>query len=207
MNLTVMKLMDVGVTKLKPRSPRAILRALALFSLTATLSLLAAAPARGAGASDEEEVRRAMQEAFERLRAGDYGALYDALPTASQQRISRERFVGGLGRTRGIIELDRLEIGAVRVAGDLAVLDTVLYGRMLLPAQGEGKVVARQYMVREGGRWRVTTGDPPTVRPLLAAHPQFARRFPPTEPRIYLKRDGRWVSVGPMNNPRRAKRP
>lgn len=144
-----------------------------------------------------------MEEAFDRMRAGDFGAVYDVLPSASQRRITRERFVSALGRTREVFELDRLEVGAVRVAGDLAVVDTTVYARLLQPVRGEGKVVARQYMVREGGRWRVTTGDRATVQPLLAAHPRFARQYPPREPRIYFLRDGRWVSVGPANNPRR----
>ena len=187
-------------TRFKARALRAILCGLAV-------AALAAAHARAAQAQDEGEVRRTMQEAFDRMRAGDFGALYDVLPSASQRRVSRERFVSALGRTREVFELDRLEIGTVRVAGDLAVVDTTLYARLLQPVQGEGKVVARQYMVREGGRWRVTTGDRSTVQPLLDAHPRFARQYPPQEPRIYLMRNGRWVSVGPMNNSRRTKRP
>ncbi|MDQ3684463.1 MAG: hypothetical protein M3430_02515, partial [Acidobacteriota bacterium] len=43
--------------------------------------------------SGEAEARGAITQAFERLRAGDYGAVYDALPSASQRRVSRERFV------------------------------------------------------------------------------------------------------------------
>ncbi|HVF27689.1 MAG TPA: hypothetical protein VM943_05570, partial [Pyrinomonadaceae bacterium] len=146
-------------------------------------------------ASSEAEARGAITQAFEQLRAGDYGAVYDALPSASQRRISRERFVGALRRTRERVELDRMDVAAVRVAGDLAMVDTIVYGRVMRPIEGEGKIVSRQYLVREGGRWRVTTGDNSTVRPLLTTNPQFARRFPPTEPRIYLKRDGRWIDL------------
>lgn len=146
-------------------------------------------------ASDEAEVRRAMEQAFGMLRSAEYSGLYDLLPSASQRRLSRQRFVSALNRTRGMFELDRLEIGAVRVAGDLAVLDTVVYARALRPIQGEGKIVSRQYMVREGGQWRVTTGERSTVAPLLAANRQLARKYPPIEPRFYLKRDGKWVDV------------
>jgi hypothetical protein len=145
--------------------------------------------------ADEAEARQALERAFQMLRGGEYGGLYDVLPSASQRRISRERFVEALNRARGTFELDRMEVEAVRVAGDLAVVDTVVYGRALRPFQGEGKLVARQYMVREGGRWRVTTGDTSTVRPLLSANPSFARKFPPREPRVYLKRDGKWIDV------------
>ena len=149
-------------------------------------------------ASSEAEARGAITQAFERLRAGDYGALYDALPSASQRRVSRERFVSALQRTRERVELDRMDVAAVRVAGDLAMVDTVVYGRVLRPVVGEGKIVSRQYLVREGGRWRVTTGDSSTVRPLLTANPQFARRFPPIEPRVYLKHDGRWIDLSAL---------
>ena len=140
-------------------------------------------------------MRGAVEGAFRQLRAGQYGSLYDALPTSSQRRLSRRQFVSALERARGVYELDRLEISSVRVAGDLAVVDANVYGRARAPFEAEGKIVARQYLVREGGRWRVTTGDVATVRPLLAAHPDFAKRFPPREPRIFLKRDGRWVEM------------
>jgi hypothetical protein len=149
-------------------------------------------------ASSEAEARGAITRAFDQLRAGDYGALYDALPSASQRRVSRERFVSALRRARERLELDRMDVAAVRVAGDLAMVDTIVYGRVLRPIEGEGKIVSRQYLVREGGRWRVTTGDNSTVRPLLTANPQFARRFPPTEPRIYLKRDGHWIDLNAL---------
>jgi hypothetical protein len=92
-------------------------------------------------------------------------------------------------------ELDRVEIGAVRVAGDLGVVDSVVYGRGRAPFAGEAKIVARQYLVREGGRWRVTTGDRATIQPLLAANPAFAKKYPLTQPRLYLKRDNRWVDM------------
>jgi hypothetical protein len=152
---------------------------------------------------EESEARAAIEHAFERLRAGDYAAVYDSLPTASQRRISRSRFVEGLGRARGLFTLERLEIGRVRVAGNLAVVDSTLYATVNQPFRGEGKIVSRQYLVREGGRWRVTTGEAATVRPLLAAHPAFAKQFPPRQPRIYVKRDGRWAE---MSQPPRGRR-
>jgi hypothetical protein len=64
-----------------------------------------------------------------------------------------------------------------------------------VPVEAEGKIMMRQYLVREGGRWRVTTGDRSTVGPLLAANPAFARRYPLTTPRLYVRRDGRWVEM------------
>ncbi|HEX8129491.1 MAG TPA: hypothetical protein VF527_10350 [Pyrinomonadaceae bacterium] len=165
-----------------------------VFLLTlAGSSFVAAAPARVA--SSETEARGTVERAFQQLKGGDYNSLYEVLPSASQRRLTRERFVGALERTRGMYELERLEIGAVRVAGDFGVVDSVIYGRVRAPFAGDAKIVARQYLVREGGRWRVTTGDAATVRPLLAANPSFARKYPFTQPRFYLKRNNRWVDV------------
>jgi hypothetical protein len=146
-------------------------------------------------AADESEVKSAVERAFAQLKGGDYGALYDVLPTAAQKKITRESFTRSLERTRGMYELDRLEIGAVHAAGDLAVVDSVIYGRAKAPFEGDGKIVVRQYLVREDGRWRVTTGDRKTIAPLLAANPAFARRYPLTQPRLYVKRDNRWVLI------------
>ena len=178
-------------------SRRAAFAALALAALVPA----AAAPSRAQGA--EAEVRAAVEQAFSRLRSGDYGGVYDALPAASQRRIARGRFVESLGRVRDSFTLDRLEIERVRVAGDVGVVDATVYATLRRPAEAEGKIVSRQYVVREGGTWRITTGDYSTVRPLLASRPAFARQYPPTAPRVYLKRDGRWVSLDALNGPRR----
>jgi hypothetical protein len=170
-----------------------LLAAIFLATWAASAGATAAAPARVA--SDETEARGVVERAFQQLKGGDYNSLYEVLPTASQRRVTRERFVGALERTRGMYELERLEIGAVRVAGGLGMADSVVYGRVRAPFAGEAKIVARQYLVREGGRWRVTTGDAATIRPLLATNPAFAKKYPFTQPRIYLKRDNRWVDV------------
>lgn len=173
--------------------------ALFTFLLAVAIPTIVVATTNTARATaDEVEARGALERAFQRLRDGDYDALYNVLPSTSQRRVTRERFVGALRRSRDMYELDRMEIGAVRVAGDLAVAEMVVYGRLRQPLDGEGKIVARQYMIREGGQWRVTTSERATVRPLLAANPKFARRFPPVAPRIFLKRDGRWVDVSSL---------
>jgi hypothetical protein len=172
-----------------------------LFALL-SVTLVGSSPATAAAAApaarvvaNEAEARGTVERAFQQLKGGDYNSLYEVLPSASQRRVTRERFVGALERTRGMYELERLEIGAVRIAGDLGVVDSVVYGRVRAPFAGEAKIVARQYLVREGGRWRVTTGDAATIRPLLAANPTFGKKYPFSQPRIYLKRDNRWVDV------------
>ena len=181
------------VTSINRGLPAALFSALMILSANiAPHSSVYAAP------TDEAAVRGAVEQTFQQLRAGDFGALYDGLPSASRRRITRTRFVNSMGRARGTYELDRMEIAAVHVAGDLAVVETVLYGRVRRPIQGDGKIIARQHVVREGGRWRVAAGDAAAIRPLLAANPAFARKFPPTTPRIYLKQNGRWIDVSAL---------
>lgn len=148
--------------------------------------------------SDEAEVRTVVERVFQQLRSRDYGALYDVLPTNSQSSITRERFSRMLERTRDIYDLDRIEIGKVRTSGNIAAVDTVMYGRIRRPIESDAKLVVQQYLVREGGRWRVATGDRATVRRFLAANPTFAKKFPIREPRAYVKRDGRWVDVSSL---------
>jgi hypothetical protein len=161
------------------------------------LLLAVSLPARALPArpSDEAEVRGVTQTIFEQLKAGRYGELYDVLPAASRARISRERFTEMLRRSSGTYRLDRMEIGAVRVSGNIATVDTVMYGNVERPIQAEGKIVAQQYLVREEGSWRVATGDRATVRRFLAGNPGFAKKFPIREPRVYVKRDGRWLDL------------
>jgi hypothetical protein len=95
-----------------------------------------------------------------------------------------------------------MEIGAVRVSGNLAVVDTVLYGRLVSPIQAEGKIVVQQYLLREDGKWRVATGDRSTVKKFVASSPGFRKGFKLTTPRIYIKQDGRWLEFTPPGNKR-----
>ena len=145
-------------------------------------------------ASNDTEVRGTVQRVFQQLKSKDYGSLYDVLPAASRARITRERFTAALQRAQNIYSLDRMDVGAVRVAGDLAVVDTVLYGRVVLPVETEGKIVVQQYLVREEGRWRVATGDRATVDRFLKANPAFRRTFSIRQPRIYIKENGKWIA-------------
>ncbi len=168
--------------------------AVALFiSLCAFASAKPKTAATGSG-----EVRSAVERAFQQLRAGEYDALYDVLPSTSQKRITRERFNSALLRTRDMYQLEKLELGAVSISGNMAVVETTIYGHVLRPFEGEGKIAAQQYLVREDGRWRIAATDRTTQKQLLAEHPDFARRFPVREPRIYFKRDGRWIDLGSL---------
>jgi len=144
-------------------------------------------------ASDESDVRDTVNRVFGQLKSKDYASLYDILPNSSRNRMSRDRFVNALQRAQDIYELDRLEVGALKVSGNLAVVDTVLFGRVTLPIQAEGKIVAQQYLVREDGRWRVATGDQATIKKFLAANPGFSKGFKIRQPRVYVKQDEKWI--------------
>lgn len=146
-----------------------------------------------ARASEETDVRGVVQQVFQQLQSRNYGGVYDSLPSTTRSRMSRERFVNALKRAQDRYVLDRINIGTVRVSGNLAVADTELYGRVTNPIEAEGKIVVQQYLVREEGKWRVATGDNATIQRFLKANPSFARKFPIRQPRLYVKQNGRWV--------------
>jgi len=154
-------------------------------------------------ASDQSDVRATVQSVFEQLKAHDYNALYELLPGSSRNRMSRDRFVSALQRAQDFYQLDRLEIGATKVMGNLAVVNTVLYGRVVSPIQAEGKIVVQQYLLREDGKWRVATGDQSTVRKFLAANPGFSKGFRISQPRVYIKQNDKWLEFNPPRSNKR----
>ena len=148
-----------------------------------------------AQASDESDVRAAVQHIFDQLKAGQYEALYDTLPSSSRARISRDRFVTALGNTKNLYQLDRIEIGSPRVSGNIAVVDTTMYAHINKPFDADGKLVVQQYLIREDGQWRVATGDNATVNRFLKSNPAFARKFPIQRPRAFINQNGKWIEV------------
>ena len=154
-------------------------------------------------ASDHSDVRATVQSVFEQLKAHDYNALYELLPGSSRNRMSRDRFVSALQRAQDFYQLDRLEIGTTKVMGNLAVVDTVLYGRVVSPIQAEGKIVVQQYLLREDGKWRVATGDQSTVRKFLATNPGFSKGFRISQPRVYIKQNDKWLEFNPPRSDKR----
>ncbi len=144
-------------------------------------------------ASEESDVRAIVQQVFQQLQSRDYGAVYDSLPSSSRTRMSRDGFIRALKRAQDRYVLDRINIGAVRVAGNIAVADTELYGRVSSPLPAEGKIVVQQYLVREAGKWRVATGDSGTINKFLKTNPAFARKFPIRQPRVYVKQGNNWI--------------
>ncbi len=148
-----------------------------------------------ARASDESNVRGVVQQVFEQLQSRNYGKVYDSLPSSTRARMPRARFVTALKRAQDRYVLDRIQIGAVRVSGDIAVADTELFGRVTQPFNAEGKIVVQQYLIREGGKWRVATGDSGTIQRFLNANPNFARQFPIRRPRVYVKQNNNWIEL------------
>ncbi len=159
------------------------------------LNCLATAGAVNAAPSDESEVRNSVQKIFDQLKAGQYEALYDSLPSSTRSRVPRDRFVKGLEGTRNMYQLNRIEIGAVRVSGNLAVVDTVMYAHIQQPFNADGKLIVQQYLVREDGSWRVATGDRATIDRFLKSNPAFARKFPIKRTRAYVQQNGQWVEI------------
>ena len=167
-----------------------------LILLAGGLGFLTSASRRVAAMpSDESEVRSAVQHIFDQLKAGQYESLYDSLPSSSRARLSRERLVNGLQGTRNLYQLERIEIGAVRVSGNLAVVDTVMYAHIAKPFDADGKLVVQQYLIREDGNWRVATGDNATINSFLKNNPSFARRFPIRRPQAFINQNGKWIAI------------
>ena len=150
-----------------------------------------------ARASAETEVRGVVQQTFQQLQSQNFGAVYDSLPASTRNRMTRARFISAMQRAQGRYSLDRINIGAVRVSGNIAVADTELFGRITNPFPAEGKIVVQQYLVREDGKWRVATGDNGTIQRFLKANPAFARKFPIRQPKIYMKQGDKWIEFTP----------
>src|SRR2546427_10332303 len=174
------------------KSKRTILSRLLLIS---GCILLMSAGSMAASPSDESDVRSAVQRIFDQLKSGQYEALYDSLPSSSRARLSRDQLVKGLQRTSSLYQLQRIEIGAVRVSGNLAVVDTVMYAHVAPPFNTDGKLVVQQYLVREEGSWRMATGDRATIDRFLKSNPSFARKFPIKRTRAYINQNGQWVEI------------
>jgi hypothetical protein len=153
--------------------------------------------ARVTRATEEAEVRGTVQRVFQQLKSRDYSTLYDSLPAATRTKMSRARFTSGLKRAQDMYVLDRIDVGSIKVSGNIAVVDTVLYGRVVSPIETEGKIVVQQYLLREEGKWRVATGDRGTIQRFLGANPAFGRKFPIRPPRIYVKQNNKWIEFTP----------
>ncbi len=166
------------------------------------LACITTAGGVSAAPSEEAEVRSSVQRIFDQLKASQYEALYDSLPSSTRSRVPRDRFIKGLQGSRNMYQLERIEIGAVRVSGNIAVVDTVMYAHIQQPFNADGKLVVQQYLVREDGSWRVATGDRPTIDRFLKSNPAFARKFPIKQTRAFVLQNGKWIEI-PLGQRRR----
>jgi hypothetical protein len=160
-----------------------------------SLGCAATAGAVSVLASDESEVRGAVQRIFDQLKEGQFAALYDSLPSSTRSRVSRDRFVKGLEGSRNMYQLERIEIGPPRVSGNIAVVDTVMYAHIQQPFNADGKLIVQQYLVREDGSWRVATGDRATIDRFLKSNPAFAKKFPIKRTQAFVQQNGKWVEI------------
>jgi hypothetical protein len=147
-----------------------------------------------AAPTDQSDVRAAVQRIFNQLKNGEYEALYEALPSSARSRMTRERLAQGLQGSRDTFQLQRIEIGSVSVSGNLAVVDTTMYAHVN-PFNADGKLVVQQYLIREGGGWKVVTGDTATINRFLQSNPAFARRFPIKKPQAFVYQNDKWVPI------------
>ena len=166
-----------------------------IFLLMLLIASFSVAVTENAQASHESDVRATVQQIFDQLKAGQYEALFDNLPSSSRARISRDRFVAALGNTRNLYQLDRIEIGSPRISGNIAVVDTVMYAHINKPFDGDGKLIVQQYLIREDGKWRVATGDDATINRFLKNNPAFARKFRIQRPRAFVNQNGKWTEM------------
>jgi hypothetical protein len=162
--------------------------------LFSTATLLIAVSAFPAAASDQSDVRAAVQRIFDQLKNGEYAGLYDALPSSARTRTTRERLTQGLQRTQDTFELQKIDIGSVSVSGNLAVVSTTMYAHVK-PLNADGKLVVQQYLIREDGNWKVVTGDTATINRFLQSNPAFARRFPIKKPQAFVYQNNKWVPI------------
>ncbi len=145
--------------------------------------------------SDESDVRNAVQHIFDQLKNGQYESLYDSLPSSSRARLSRDKLVQGLRRSQNMFQLQRIDIGPVRVSGNIAVVDTTMYAHVNQPFDADGKLIVQQYLIREDGKWRVATGDATTINSFLKNNPTFARKFPIKKTRAFVNQNGKWIEI------------
>ena len=139
------------------------------------------------------EARATVQKFFDLLKAHQYAALYDYLPTELQRQLTREQLTQSLKQLEESITIERMEIGRVQQRGDFAVIDTALYGRLKHPLdmRGQkielGKVTVQQYLIKEGKQWKIITADNNTRSQFLKRYPEFNQGFQFTQPQFFIK--------------------
>ncbi len=160
-------------------------------------------------AANQSNVRSAVQSFFSLLKSQKYSELYDFLPSQLQSQTSREQLIASLTRLGAFLTVERMEIGRIQQKGDFAVVDTTIYGNLkrTMNLNGEvvkeGRVSVQQYLLKENGRWKITTADNRTRDFFLKRNPEFKKQFQLSQPQFAFKQNGRWTPLGqPSNVPR-----
>ncbi|MGH9800076.1 MAG: NTF2-like N-terminal transpeptidase domain-containing protein, partial [Blastocatellia bacterium] len=129
------------------------------------------------------DARSAVQNFFSLLKSQKYAELHDFLPSQLQKQTTREQLAESLKRLDQFLTIQRMEIGRVQQRGDYAVVDTTIYGSLkrAMNMNGEevkeGRVSVQQYLLKEEGRWRITTADNRTRDFFLKRNPEFKQQF------------------------------
>jgi len=148
------------------------------------------------------DARGAVQNFFSLLKAQKYAELHNFLPTQLQKQTTREQLAESLKRLDQFLTVQRMEIGRIQQRGDYAVVDTTIYGNLkrAINMNGEevkeGRVSVQQYLLKEEGRWRITTADNRTRDFFLKRNPEFKQQFQLTQPQFAFKQNGKWTQLG-----------
>jgi hypothetical protein len=170
-------------------------------SAAALLFILFSPPLSAQNNSQSKDARSATRAFFSLLRSQQYASLHDFLPSQLQKQITPEQLALSLKRLDSFIAIEKMEIGRVQQKGDLAVIDTTIYGRLKKPLTmdgeevSEGRVAVQQYLFKENNRWKIATANNRTRDYFLRQHPEFEKQFQLTQPRFELKRDGQWTAM------------
>lgn len=148
------------------------------------------------------DARSATQNFFTLLKAQNYAELHGFLPSQLQKQTTREQLAESLKRLDQFLTIQRLEIGRVQQRGDFAVVDTTIYGNLkrTMNMNGEevkeGRVTVQQLLLKEEGRWRITTADKRSTDFFVKRNPEFKQQFQLAQPQFALKQGGKWTPLG-----------
>lgn len=151
--------------------------------------------------SGEKAIRATLQRYFTTLKSGQYQKLYDSLPTSFQKQTTREEIAGNLERLGQFLKVQRMEIGKIEQHGEFAVAETTIYGLLTKPLTldgtqiRQGRVTAQQYLIREGGVWKIASTSERSLRSFLKERPEVASLFQQSHTRFELFNQGTWVRL------------
>ncbi len=156
----------------------------------------------GIAFAQNKDARGAVQNFFSLLKSQKYAELYDFLPSELQKQITREQLTGSLKRLEANLAIERMEIGRIQQRGELAVVDTTIYGNLKRPMEingqqvKEGRVTVQQFLFKENGQWKVATADNRSRDFFLKRNPNFKQQFQLAPPQFAFKQNGKWMPLG-----------